>query len=248
MDSMEYIDDYFNGLLNEEHKQQFEQRIISDPSFAEEVAFYISSSSMLKEAVDQEKRSRFRELYEQGKKDDRIVRPLRSVGAWRIYMAAAVLLMVLVGLWWVFIRQTGPQQLADEYIRRELQTQGIRMSIAQDSLQHALSAYNSDDLHGALQQFEAYIRSDTGSFRAKELAGLTCLRLGEYEKALGYFARMEAHPGMYTNPAVFYQALTLMKRNGPGDGQKARQYLQRVVDEDLAEKETAIQWLDKLKK
>jgi len=39
-----------------------------------------------------------------------------------------------------------------------------------------------------------------------------------------------------------------MKRNGPGDEQKARQYLQRVVDQDLGEKETALQWLDKLKK
>jgi tetratricopeptide (TPR) repeat protein len=245
MDSTEYIDDYFNGLLNDELRQQFEQRITSDPSFAEEVAFYISSGSMLKEQVGEEKKLRFRELYEQAKTHNRILRPARSIGNWRIYAAAAVLVIAVAGLWWIFIRQTGPEQFADEYIKRELRTQGVKMSITQDSLQHALSTYNSGDFRGALQKFETILQSDTGSFRVKEYAGIACLRLGEYDKALAYFIKVEAHHELFTNSAVFYQALTLMRRNKPGDQQLARQYLQRVVDQELGGKETAAQWLEK---
>ncbi|HMH20306.1 MAG TPA: hypothetical protein VK563_00950 [Puia sp.] len=244
MDSTEYIDGFFNGSPDDEQKKQFERRIASDPSFAEEVAFYIGTSSLLKGQLDQEKKLRFRELFEQAKKDDRIVRPLRSIRPWRISVAAAVLLMV-AGLWWVFLRQTGTEQLANEYIRQELQTQGVKMSIHPDSMQTALSAYNSGDLQGALGQFETILRTDTASFKAKQYAGLACLRLGEYNKALGYFTKMETRPGLYTNPAVFYQALTLMKRHQAGDEQNARRHLQRVVDQDLGEKETAARWLKK---
>jgi len=42
-----------------------------------------------------------------------------------------------------------------------------------------------------------------------------------------------------------YQALTLLKRNQPGDKQKARQLLQQVPPQHLASEETAQQWLDR---
>ena len=43
LDNLEYIEAYFNEELSPEEKKEFEQRIISDPVFAEEVAFYLSS-------------------------------------------------------------------------------------------------------------------------------------------------------------------------------------------------------------
>ena len=64
MDNMEYIDDYFNHPNTVEEKQQFEQRIIHDVSFAEEVAFYISTHHAIKEQLQIEQKERFRELCE----------------------------------------------------------------------------------------------------------------------------------------------------------------------------------------
>jgi tetratricopeptide (TPR) repeat protein len=74
--------------------------------------------------------------------------------------------------------------------------------------------------------------------------GLTYLRLGNYDKALTYFRQLEKY-ALYSNPAIFYQALTLMKRNQPGDKEKAKELLQRVRDNDLEGKEFAEKWLDK---
>ena len=50
MNSLEYIEDYFKGLLTAAQKEEFEQRILSDPSFAEELAFYLNAQALLKDS------------------------------------------------------------------------------------------------------------------------------------------------------------------------------------------------------
>ena len=72
--------------------------------------------------------------------------------------------------------------------------------------------------------------------------GIVYLRLANYDKAFLYFQQLENYP-LYSNPAIFYQALTLMKRNGPGDKQNAKQLLQQVVKDNLEGKAVAQQWL-----
>jgi tetratricopeptide (TPR) repeat protein len=118
------------------------------------------------------------------------------------------------------------------------------MSANEDSLQKGKNLYNEGKLTEALQQFELLIRSDTSNTEAKKLAGVTYLRLQQYDKAIPYFEQLE-RVSLYSNSGKFYHALTLMKRNLPGDDQKARLLLQEVVENDLHEKETAKEWLDK---
>ena len=54
-----------------------------------------------------------------------------------------------------------------------------------------------------------------------------------------------AAPGLFSNPGKFYHALTLMKRNLPGDKDKSYQLLNDVVTNNLAEKNEAEKWLKK---
>ncbi len=106
--------------------------------------------------------------------------------------------------------------------------------------------YNEHQLDSSLRLFESIIQRDTANISAKKYAGIVYLRLGNYDKALAYFQELEKYTSLYSNPATFYHALALMKRNQPGDKQQARQLLQQVVQNDLEEKETAQQWLKKL--
>jgi tetratricopeptide (TPR) repeat protein len=145
--------------------------------------------------------------------------------------------------WLIFGRQTGPDRLADRYIHRQLQNLPVKMSSVQDSLQKAIALYNQDRLPEALSQFQQLLRQDSARAQARIYAGIVCLRLQDYDKALGYFRQLESDTALYSNPALFYQSLTLMKRNHPGDSQKARQILQLVVDRDLDKKEDAQQLL-----
>jgi tetratricopeptide (TPR) repeat protein len=242
MDSLEYIDDYFKGLLTADQKKEFEQRILSDPSFAEELAFYLNAQALLKDELEDGKKARFRELYRQNKpaeSGNSAVREGSKVRKLWPYLAAATVLVAVVAAWLVFGTGSSPDRLADQYIHSQLQNLPVRMSSVQDSLQKAIALYNDGRLPEALSLFGQLLQRDSARARARIYSGIVCLRLEEYDKALDYFRQLEADTTLYSNPALFYESLTLMKRNHPGDSQKARQLLQLVVDRDLDKKEDA---------
>jgi tetratricopeptide (TPR) repeat protein len=243
MESLETIDDYFKGLLTEEQKISFEQRIQSDPAFAEEVAFYVSAGALLKEELEAEKKVRFRELYEQSKTG---ASPGKTtvIRRFGLFAAAAAVLLAL-GLWWLSAGQANPEKLADRYIKEQLQDLPVKMSSAQDSLQKAIGDYNQGRLPEALDQFEQILRRDPGATTARMFAGIVYLRLAQYDKALSSFQQMETDTALYSNPALFYESLTLMKRKHPDDALKARELLEQVVARSLGKKEDARELLDR---
>jgi tetratricopeptide (TPR) repeat protein len=242
MESLEIIDDYFKGLLTDEQKMKFEQRILSDSAFAEEVAFYVSAGHLLKAELELEKKVRFRDLYEQSKATVNPRSRLREMGSLRrigVFAAAAAVLIVALGLWWLSARQSSPEKLADRYIKEQLLDLPVKMSSQQDSLQTAIGDYNQGRLPEALALFEQILRQDPGASPARIYAGIVYLRLTQYDKALYCFQQLEADTALYSNPALFYESLTLMKRNHPGDAPKARKLLEQVVDRSLGKKEDA---------
>ena len=72
------------------------------------------------------------------------------------------------------------------------------------------------------------VQRDTGNYLLKNYMGIVYLKLGNYDKALQYFKQFE-NDTLYANPSQFNQALTLLKRNLPGDKQKAKELLQHVA-------------------
>ena len=62
---LEYIDAYFQRMLDPEEIKRFEQKITEDKEFADEVAFYLSAKQSLKAEADREKKEWFRELLAQ---------------------------------------------------------------------------------------------------------------------------------------------------------------------------------------
>ncbi len=239
MDNLDYIDSYFKNELPPEGARQFGNKIESDPAFAEEVAFYLTALESSGENAEAGKRQRFRELYQQKT-------AARSRGTVRklVYYvaAAAVFTGVVLGIY-QFENPGSGRQLADRYIRDHLTTLGVKMGGQKNSLQTGLQLYNEGKLAEAQAQFERMIKSDTADFTAKKNAGIVSLRLREYDKALRYFEQLETYSTLYSNPALFYQALTLMERNRAGDSDKAKQLLQKVARDGLDGKESAQAWL-----
>lgn len=242
MDSLEFIDNYFKSALSPEQKMQFIKRIEEDPVFAEEVAFYTSVHKVAKDQLIEDKKRKFRELYQQAL-PVRYLKPHKRV--WTYAAAAATLGAIVLG-WYLYVQTPSQEKLAEMYIEKNLQTIGVTMRTSPDSLQSALRLYNDGELQKSLQQLEAIIRSDTADFTAKKYAGIVSLRLEQYDKALGYFKQLEGYTGLFSNPGKFYQALTYMKRNQPGDIELAKLLLLQVVKSDLDGKETARQWVKEL--
>jgi tetratricopeptide (TPR) repeat protein len=242
MDNLDYIESYFTKSPGLAETKEFENRIVSDPAFAEDVAFYLSVLNVSREDAWDEKKGHFKELYKKHHFTASV--PVRKLV---YYIAAAAVLAGLVFGVYTFVKPVSPQQLASQYVQEHLQTLGVTMSSRSDSLQTGLRLYNDGNTTGALLEFEKIIQSDTTNFTAKKDAGLAALRLKEYDKALHWFESLETYTLLYANPAQLYLALTLMERNQSGDETKAKQILQQIVQSDGEGKETAMEWLKKLK-
>ena len=243
MDSLEYIDDYFEREPSPEEARQFEKRIQEDPAFASDVAYYLSARITLKEVNAEERKEGFRELYQQTAAPAKM--RLMYTRRWWPVLAAASLIVVIILCWTLFIRRDSGPELADQYIRQNLDQMSVRMG-ATDSMQTGLILYNDRRFPEALQQFENILQSDTSNLTALLNAGIVALRLENYDKAISYFKKLEVRADPHINPALFYEALTLIKRNHPGDPAHAKQFLERIVQEDLSKKEDALQLLRKM--
>jgi len=150
-----------------------------------------------------------------------------------------------LSVWYFFfVSSASPQQMAQKYIDEKFKTLPVKMSTEKDSIQEGLRLYNEGQYGASLKQFEAILQRDTGNYSIQNFLGIIYLRLDNYDKALQYFKQFE-NDTLYSNPSQFNQALTLLKRNLPGDKQKARELLQQVRDNDLYGKEFAEKWLDK---
>jgi tetratricopeptide (TPR) repeat protein len=161
-------------------------------------------------------------------------------------VAAAAVLAGIIFSWYTWLRPVDSKTLADNYIVQHFQTLPVTMSSNRDSLQAGLQLNNEGRLEEALKKFEELAHQDTAFTEAKKYAGIVALRLGQYDKAIDYFSELEKYTQLYANPGKFYHALTLLKRNLPGDKPAAKLLLEQVVQNDLEAKATAQEWLKKM--
>ena len=242
MENLEYIENYFKGINNDEQKQQFEKKIMKDASFADEVAFYISTNGTIQQQIKDEKKTRFREIYDMQK-----VIPIkkRVISMWKYIAAASIIVAIILITWFMPGNKRSPQQLADTYIQQNFKTLSVTMG-TQDSMQTSINLFNSNKLVDALFMFESIAKNAPANSDAKKYAGIIYLRLNNYDKALEYFTMLASDTSLYSNPGKFYEAITFLKRNKDGDKETAKLLLKEVRDENLEGKNEAVEWLEKL--
>jgi len=238
-DHMQYIDDFFQGKFSPEEVKVFEEKITNDPSFAANVAFYLSAKQSARDMVDEEKKKRYKDLYSatnghQNKDQPAKVRRMYYVS--RVALVAAIVAAIVVTVFnW---NSDSPQKLANQYINNNYKDLSVTMGKETD-LQRAADLYNVGKYKEALAAFQELIRQDNSSFQAVQYAGISALRIPDYDKALQYFRDLENFRAQFANPAVLLQAVTFLKRNQEGDKRQAKSLLQRVINENLDGKPTA---------
>jgi len=191
MDSLEHIDAFFKGHPSPEEASQFEKRVLEDPAFANEVADYLSALAATREANTLEQKQRFRELYrQQVPKLAEVHKIDPRTRRWLPLAAAAAILIVVAFTWLLSARHADPSKLADQYISQNLTLLPLKMG-ASDPMQTGISLYNAGQFAKAAQQFEALLRTDSLNPTALINTGIVSLRLGEYDKALDYFTKLQ---------------------------------------------------------
>jgi hypothetical protein len=241
MENLELIENYFKGNTDAMQKQDFENKITRDAAFADDVAFYISANGLLQQQLREEKKQRFKEIYN-GQKVIYMKPPVRNM--WKLMAAASIIVAILIITWFVSGNKNSPKQLADTYVQQNFTNLGVTMG-NQDDLQKGLQLFNENNFTGALQIFETLATNDPKNSEAEKYAGMAWVRLGKYDKALTYFSLLASNTGLHSNPGKLYKAITLLERNKDGDKVAAKLLLQQVRDEKLEGKNEAEEWLKK---
>lgn len=228
----EIIEKYFSDTLDEKEKAEFELQLRADQTLAREVANYIQ----LKQALRQE-------LLEIRHAEWHQIEPVKKLNMLSVLRVAAVVVAV-IGACWFWLHSSTPtlEEHANLYIKENFGQRSIQMGVARDSMQLAVSLFNKGELAESLDISEQLLNSHPENAELLELNGITYLRLHEFDQALNKFKKMESLD-LYDNPSVFYQAITLLKRNAPLDSQEAEKLLERVINENLGEKKAAQNWL-----
>ena len=245
-ETLEYIDRYFSGELSLPEKKDFENRCESDPVFAEDVAFYIQVRAGLKTEIYNEKTKQFAEQY----KELSTAEPKASKGIVRKMMpafaaAVAACLVIFIG-WQFFFKQDSSQQLAEQYINKNLTVLSVPMGSTKDSIDLAVTAYNHKDYTQAKTILETVTSNSPNNSEAVKYLGIVYLVTGNYDQAIIQFETLSKNAQLFANPGLFYEAVSLMKRDKAGDKKNAKQILNEVIRQDLPGRKEAEAWVRKL--
>jgi tetratricopeptide (TPR) repeat protein len=238
--SLNYIDDYFTGVLNTDEKAVFEQRCLSDHAFAKEVAEYISIRDGVRAHLQQQKKNEFAQLCQELMASQK---PARIVVFKRIAYLAAACVLLFTG-WFTLLKPASSQKIADTYISGHLNTLGLNMG-GTDSLQAGITAYNSGSYAVAENLFKPLINKPETAPEAIKYLGITYLAMKQYDAALKNFNTLSAM-SLYTNPGKLYMALTLMARSTGTDQQRAKEILQEIITKNLYGNQEARIWIKQL--
>lgn len=107
-----------------------------------------------------------------------------------------------------------------------------------DSLQMGLRLFNEEKLNEAQKIFEGILQRKSNESEATKYAGITALKLQQYNKAIQYFQALSQQTNLYSNPGKFYEGLALMKQN-KADRNKAKKILNEVIINNLEGNEEA---------
>jgi tetratricopeptide (TPR) repeat protein len=233
----EQIDTYFQGKLSADDKKAFEERLDTDPAFADDVAFYLASKATLQE---QNLRKRHAEWLPNRERSKKVMLYSRmSIGI------AASLVLLMFG--WLLLKkpELTPEQMAGAYIEEHFdKLLGVSMSDNPTDFEKAKQLAQEGKHTEALKIFDDLIKNDSTDFLSKKMAGVVCVKAGNYDKAIKYFDALGKQQGLQSNAGYFYEALALLKTGQPNNKQQAKNLLNIVIMNNLEGKAEAEKMLE----
>lgn len=235
----ERIEQYFDAALTEAERKRLEADWATDPDLADDTAFYLqvrlAAQQIAHETLLKKKHEQWTNLTLNSSKP---FMPKRWLG-----IAAAVLLLFF-SVW--YFNQSFQDDLsgrAKDYVGHQLKELPLHLGEEEQLLQQAIASYNQQQYHEAIRLTQSYLARYPQDVEAWKVIGLAQLQGGAYTEALYQFHRLGDQTQLYNNPGKYYEALTYLLRNAPGDEEKAKKLLQEVVDKNLEGKQDALKLL-----
>ncbi len=249
----ERFEDYRNGDLDENQKAVLEEELATNPEMKEAFVIYQNIEDNMRNLAQNKLREAELQVtledlgskhFGQESPEQTRVIPLYTQRTFKIISGIAAMLLVFFVAYFLFF-QNDPQlsQRAETYYATNYSELGQTMG-DQDVMQSGIAAYNEGDYETAKLNFNQVLEADPQNSEAIKNLGVTHLAVREFDGALIQFEHLASREDLFSNPGVFLQALTLLRRNESGDEAQARSLLQRVSDENLAGASQARDWLN----
>ena len=236
---LEKIEKYLSNELSLQERQVFENQLSTDSELATAFAFYANSHIASKQLANEKRKEQFENL-----RNEVLSRPVRKIKPmiWVSGLAASVVLAL--GFWWFTqTSTTNSEILADAYIQEHFENLPVKMDGNADSLQMGLRLFNEQKSKEAQKIFEDILQRKNNDSEATKYAGITALKLQQYDKAIQYFQSLGQQTNLYSNSGKFYEALALMKQNKT-DRKKVKAILNEVIINNLEGNEEAKRIID----
>jgi len=235
----ERIEHYFDAKLTEAEKLQFEADLAANAALADDSAFYLqtrlAAQQVAHEDLLKEKHQQWSDLNKESPKS-------LSRNNW-IGFAAAVLLIILSIFYFNNFYQKDLSLRAKKYLALNLKELPLHLSDEEQSIQEATLAYNQQKYKESITSAATYLIKHPTDAEALKVIGLAQLQLQKHDEALAYFRQLTAQTQLYSNPGKYYEALTYLLRNQPGDQETARKILNEVIEKNLEGKQDALKLL-----
>jgi tetratricopeptide (TPR) repeat protein len=230
---LEQIEKYLNNELSLSERQDFENQLTTDEALVKNVAFYVNTRMAAKELTIEKRKGEFEQMRQEIQ-----ARPIRKVKPFIWVSGIAASIFLAIGIWWFSKPSFTSDTFADTYIQEHFENLPVKMDANADSLQMGLRLFNERKLVEANRIFEDILQRKTKDSDALKYAGITALRLKNYDKASEYFHDLSLQTNLYSNPGKFYEALALLKQS-PANSPKAIDLFEEVIDNNLEGNEEA---------
>jgi tetratricopeptide (TPR) repeat protein len=249
-----WIEDYLRGNLSEDEKKLFEDKLKSDPAFAEE----FDLNKRLENAIVNDDIDNFREilknihkkLYPESEPAKSGTKRLLHT-ALKYWKIAAVVFIILIPLTVIMYIMINDSRSNSEIFYRNYERyptfsdyRSMFKDVKDSTFIDGLNNYKNGDFTVAVGYFNQVVENDETNIAAKFLLGISYIEITNYNRAIYSFEYViESGDTLYSQQAEWYLALCFIKIGKTND---AKSLLQRIIDNDGFYFDKAIKLLKEL--
>jgi len=245
MEKNKEISKYLNGEMDAQTEKEFEQKLNNDKALRNEYELH----KEIQNALGEEDIIELREKLDAYRPSARPKNRLRLKWSDALSAAALVTLFIGIGMLWMYHSQiTNPDELYASYFEPYpgiYSQRSIDVDSESGSLKRkAFLAYEEESWEKAQDHFDQLLLLQPGKTEYVFYAGMLDLKLNDTHKAIDHFRTVldKANP-FFEDQAIWYIALAYLKEENI---EKSVEYLQKIVNEDLANKKKATKLLRRI--
>ncbi len=248
------IEDYLRGNLSEDDKRLFEDRLKTDPDFAEEFEL----TKRLENAIVNDEIDNFREklksihkdLYPEPENEISDTKKLFNT-ALKYWKIAAIIFIVLIPLTVIMYIMINDSRSNSEIFYKNYKRYPAfcknrsTIEYVNDSIFHeCMNFYQGGDFTGAVGCLKDIVENDEKNICASFFLGISYIEITNYNRAINSFEYVvKSKDTLYSQQAEWYLALCFIKIGKTND---ARSVLQKIINNDGFYLDKAVKLLNEI--